>query len=68
MKHRAPYTKPKVIAVKLNPDQAVLSACSASATTIRDVGGTGGCSPRSSHNCRSRAAGHASEYDSAVTS
>ncbi len=42
MKKRA-YFKPKMVRVKLNPEQAVLSQCSAGASTLSDIDEAGFC-------------------------
>ena len=37
------YSKPKIMRVRLNPEQAVLSQCSASATDFKDGDASGFC-------------------------
>ena len=51
---KKPYTSPRITRVVLRKEQAILSACSTSATTLTDNGGTnciggeGNCSKYSS--------------------
>ncbi len=48
---KRPYTTPNVVRVKLTHEQAVLSQCSVSATTISDLLNTR-CHPSTDTNCR----------------
>lgn len=56
MKTRKEYVPPRLIVVKLNPTQAVLSQCSVGATTLFKTVTTGECS--STPNCRQGTVGH----------
>lgn len=51
MQKRA-YFKPKMVRVKLNPEQAVLSQCSAGATTLIDMNELSGFCKSSGGGCR----------------
>lgn len=51
MQKRA-YFKPKMVRVKLNPEQAVLSQCSAGATTLIDQDESPGFCKSSGGGCR----------------
>jgi hypothetical protein len=38
MTSKKPYRPPQVVRVELNPDQAILSACSVMTTSVRNAG------------------------------
>ena len=44
---KKPYTTPQLFRVALNPEQAILSACSLAANTAQNGGG-GNCRPQNS--------------------
>ncbi len=62
MKTRKPYVSPRLIKVKLNHTQAVLSQCSVTALTLRrSVPDECSGSP---HFCRQDQAGHGGDFGS----
>ena len=55
------YVEPKLSRVKLNPEQAVLSQCSATSTTIKDRATSGQCADA---GCKQKANGGAATASS----
>lgn len=55
------YIKPKLVRVKLNPEQAVLSQCSDGWSDMKDSNTSGKCA---SGGCRQKSAGGASTASS----
>ena len=49
---KRPYTPPKIVRVKLEPQQAVLSACSVLATSLSTKDTALRCHPASGLNCK----------------
>ena len=63
---KRPYTPPTIVRIKLEQQQAVLAACSTSATTLTNNTNLN-CAPSSGSNCRKNTRGGAAR-DSGSTS
>ena len=63
---KRPYTPPTIIRVKLEHQQAVLAACSTTATTLSQSSASLRCQPVGGLNCRKH--GTARNRDSNATS
>ncbi len=66
MTQRRPYEVPRLIRVRLNPTQAVLTPCSTLSSSLQRNVNTACDDPAGGHNCRRDNAGHG--QDSAAVS
>lgn len=56
MPEKKPYSQPQLFRVELNQEQAILSACSLTATSVSNNGNSG-CRPRNSGDCKNHLGG-----------
>lgn len=56
MTEKKPYSPPQLFRVKLSQEQAILSACSLTTTSVSN-NGNAGCRPLSGGNCKKHTGG-----------
>jgi hypothetical protein len=60
MTEKKPYNLPQLFRVELSQEQAILSACSLTTTSVSN-NGNGGCRPLSGGNCKKHTGGGGSD-------
>jgi len=60
MTEKKPYSQPQLFRVELNQEQAILSACSLTTTSVSNNGNSG-CRPRNNGDCKNHSGGGRSD-------